>query len=322
MDTCATDRDLRNMPKHNKSTLELSEDDAVRKCYSKWSTSYFDTYLGNNALYRPVHVEIIDKLLDKSGAECILDAGCGPASMVRVLASDQREFFGFDITPAMIDEAVNIGVSIGIPGERFWVGDVIDKKSFTCPLPKGPNLFDAIICIGVLPHISDKDVKMVFSNVRHAVKPGGLVIVEARNQLFSLFTFNRYSKKFFMDDLLRVNELKNDFSADNDALDQALDEISSHFRTDLPTKRTGSQDTPGYDEILSLTHNPLTLKPMFEEIGFTRSALHFYNYHCLPPMFENRFPEDFRRISENMEKPDDWRGYFMASAFLLSGIRV
>ena len=48
----------------------------------------------------------------------------------------------------------------------------------------------------------------------------------------------------------------------------------------------------------------------------------FYHYHCLPPMFESAMPELFRRASLAMENPEDWRGHFMASAFLVVGRRA
>jgi hypothetical protein len=38
-------------------------------------------------------------------------------------------------------------------------------------------------------------------------------------------------------------------------------------------------------------------------------------------MYETDFPDTYRELSEAMEDPQDWRGYFMASAFLLSGTR-
>ena len=47
----------------------------------------------------------------------------------------------------------------------------------------------------------------------------------------------------------------------------------------------------------------------------------FYHYHALPPMLEAAAPELFRRASVAMEDPRDWRGHFMASAFVLVGRR-
>jgi len=73
---------------------------------------------------------------------------------------------------------------------------------------------------------------------------------------------------------------------------------------------------------LSRTHNPLVLKQQFVGAGFTDVRVLFYHFHCLPPMFEAEVPELFRRVSVAMEDPEDWRGHFMASAFLLVGNRA
>ena len=87
------------------SPKENSDRSDVRSCYTNWSRTYFETYLGATALYPPVHVSLIDGLLREINAENILDAGCGPASMIRLLHNSERSFFGFDLTPAMIEEA-------------------------------------------------------------------------------------------------------------------------------------------------------------------------------------------------------------------------
>jgi hypothetical protein len=47
----------------------------------------------------------------------------------------------------------------------------------------------------------------------------------------------------------------------------------------------------------------------------------FYHFHALPPMLEQAAPALFRRASVAMENPRDWRGHFMASAFVLVGRR-
>ena len=39
-------------------------------------------------------------------------------------------------------------------------------------------------------------------------------------------------------------------------------------------------------------------------------------------MLEKAAPALFRRESVAMERPEDWRGYFMASAFLLCGVKA
>jgi hypothetical protein len=93
------------------------------------------------------------------------------------------------------------------------------------------------------------------------------------------------------------------------------------FRMDVPPIRKGKSGEPGYDEVLSRTHNPLVLREQFAAAGFSNVRVLFYHYHCMPPMFEARMPEIFRKLSMEMENPNDWRGYFMASAFIVTGQR-
>ena len=288
--------------------------DAIRSCYSSWSESYFDDYLGADANYRPIHVQLIDQILTTNKAKNILDVGCGPASMIRSLVNNDRDFFGFDLTPEMIIEARKVGSSIGISPERFWVGDSADPQAYKPVTADQPTEFDAVICSGVLPHIDFDELETVFINLRNAVKLGGRVIVEARNELFSLFTLNRYARDFFFDKLIDQKNLPHSAAS-------ALERLATHFRVDLPIKRRGSGSEKGYDEITSNTHNPLILKPLFESLGFVNTSLDFYHFHRLPPMYETDFPDTYRELSEAMEDPQDWRGYFMASAFLLSGTR-
>jgi len=154
------------------------------------------------------------------------------------------------------------------------------------------------------------------------VRPGGLVAIEARNQLFALFTLNRYSLDFFRGELIRSEALKARAGDASSALDTALGELEQRFRTDLPPVRKGKVDEPGYDEVLSRTHNPLVLREEFAAAGFSDVRLLFYHYHCLPPMLEAAAPELFRRESVAMEDPSDWRGHFMASAFIVAGRRA
>ena len=300
---------------------KLAKRDGIRSCYTSWSQSYFDTYLGEAADYPPVHVTLIDKLLKQAEARVILDVGCGPASMMRMLHNVERDLFGFDLTPAMVDEAKIVGRETGIPEENFWVGDATDPNSYASGPVTPENGYDALICSGVLPHLDDEETTPLFQHLRNTVKPGGLVIVEARNQLFSLFSLNRYSRDFFLNDLIRADELKASAEKSGDDPSKVLKAVEQIFKNEHPPLRTGDNNALGYDEITSNTHNPLLLRPFFEGLGFREVFLDFYHFHPLPPMFEPEFPGLFRQLSLQMEHSRDWRGYFMASAFLISGIR-
>jgi len=294
-------------------------EESVKACYSTWSESYYDDYYGSKAAYPPVHRDIVRGILRDAGASNVLDAGCGPASMLRDLTGLGMDLYGFDLTPGMVTEARRVLGEHGISSDHVWEGSVAAPEAFRAPGAGAPDRFDAAICMGVLPHLPEELDRVVIENLRDAVRPGGQVVVEARNQLFSLFTLNRYSYDFFLRDLVRADHLRERAGAESDALDQALAAMKGQFRTDLPPTRGGKADEPGYDEVLSRTHNPFVLQEAARRAGLLDVRVHFYHFHALPPMVQQLVPELFLRESVAMEQADDWRGYFMASAFLLSG---
>lgn len=291
----------------------------VRDCYRTWSGSYYNDYYAGQEAYPPVHRDLVRTLMQKHGVRSLLDAGCGPASMLRDLADIVDDLYGFDLTPEMIEEARRVMAGLGREPDRFWQGSVLEAGDFAAP-GTAAN-YDAAICFGVLPHIAAEDEGKVIANLRGAVRPGGLVALEARNQLFALFTLNRYGHELFTQVLSRSEALLAQAGEDEKALEKGLRQLAGHFRLDLPPIRRGSAGEPGYDQVLSRTHNPLVLKETFARAGFTDVELLFYHYHCLPPMLEESAPNLFRRASLALEDPRDWRGHFMASAFILTGVR-
>jgi SAM-dependent methyltransferase len=293
---------------------------AVRECYSTWGNTYYKEYYGAKAPYPPVHVDLIRHTVLEAKPHTVLDAGCGPASFLRHLANDGLDLFGFDLTAEMVDEGKRVFRELNLDPERVWTGSVLDASAYRSPRKDSPPAgYDAAVCVGVLPHIPPEHDETVFRNLADSLKPGALALVEARNQLFSLFTLNRPSYEFFRDHLIRADELHAKAGASAGTLSQALESMKAQFRMDLPPIRRGKAGEPGYDEVVSRTHNPLVLREQFAACGFRDVRVMFYHYHSVPPMFASAIPDLFLPSSVEMENPTDWRGYFMASAFLLVG---
>lgn len=291
----------------------------VADCYSTWGKSYYRDYFRSKTAYPPVHRDIVAGELQAAGAKNLLDAGCGPASMLRDLKFLAAQRYGFDLTPEMVAEARRVMKRQGIPSEQIWQGSVLEPGDFRCPVSGAPKKFDAAMCFGVLPHIPQESDAAVFSHLRGCVKKGGLVLVEARNELFSMFTANRYSYEFMASRLFPDAAAMRLRGAEKAQWDAAVEAFQQQFRMDLPPVRRGKKGEPGYDEVLSRLHNPFETKELFANAGFRKVRLFFYHYHCLPPMFEKEFPEVYRRCSLRLENPTDWRGHFMASAFIVAG---
>jgi 2-polyprenyl-3-methyl-5-hydroxy-6-metoxy-1,4-benzoquinol methylase len=302
----------------DKDKTRSAAEAAVQSCYSTWADNYFADHYASATAYPPVHQKLITDLVTASGARTLLDAGCGPASMLRSLTGTGATLYGFDLTPEMVVEARKVMGERGVPAGRIWQGSVADPAAFRAP-SGGPSAFDAAICIGVLPHVPEALDETVIANLRDSVRPGGMVAIEARNQLFALFTLNRYSYEFFLKALIAPETIA--AIGGNDSA--SLAPLKERFRTDLPPLRKGKAGELGYDEVLSRTHNPLVLKERFGAAGFSEVRLRFYHFHALPPMLERTAPELFRQASLAMEaNPSDWRGHFMASAFILTGRRA
>jgi SAM-dependent methyltransferase len=308
----------KDKPRRSGSPLKVEKQ--VAHCYSTWGKTYFKDYYRSPHAYPPVHVALVERELKRHGAANVLDAGCGPASMLRLLRFLRAERYGFDLTPEMVEEAKRVLGRQGVDPGQIWKGSVLDFGSYRPPGSKSSKLFDAAVCFGVLPHIAEESDPLVFANLRRAVRKGGVVLVEARNELFSLFTSNRYTYEFITGKLADAKSPRGASASEKKALRKALDEYQKLFRMDLPPVRKGKAGEPGYDEVLSRVHNPFVAREQLLEAGFRDVRVLFYHYHCLPPMMEAAAPRFYRRRSLAMENPEDWRGHFMASAFVLSGI--
>jgi len=293
---------------------------SVKQCYSTWGQSYYPDYYESKIAYPPVHVDIVRKHLEAYGSGRLLDAGCGPASMLRNLEGLGFDRFGFDLTPEMVAEAKLVMKAQGVPTSHIWQGSVVDQEAYLGP---DKRKFDASICFGVMPHIPVGLDEKVLTNLTASVCKGGLVMVEARNQLFALFTMNRYSRNFLIESLIDLSSLKQAATPEEASrLDKAISVIEAQFRVDLPAIRKGQDGEPGYDEVISRTHNPFELRLAAERAGLREVSILFYHYHCMPPMVEPMLTDFYRRNSIALEDPSDWRGHFMASAFILAGYRA
>ena len=294
---------------------------SVKQCYSTWGTSYYADYYGVDAPYPPVHLDLVKRLLAERGVRRLLDAGCGPASMLRHLIAPGRDVYGFDLTPEMVAEARRVLGELGVAPDHIWSGSVAVGSNFAAPAGKAD--YDCVVCCGVMPHIPETMEVEVIENIHRGLQPGGYAIVEARNELFSMFTLNRYSHELFLKQLLPVDQLRKQAGDEGEGLSTALSQVEGMFRIDLPPIRRGKENEPGYDEVLSRTHNPLLLQQKFLAGGFRDAQLHYYHFHCLPPMVSGNVPKLFRQVSLQMEaNPQDWRGLFMASAFFIVAQRA
>jgi SAM-dependent methyltransferase len=108
------------------------------------------------------------------GVKTILEIGCGTGSMTQRLAQRGYEVTGVDASAAMLERA------------RAKLGHSVRLVQARLPEPIAPDLGPhdaAICCFDVVNYfVEDGHLARVFSQIRRALRPGGLLIFDVNTQ--------------------------------------------------------------------------------------------------------------------------------------------
>src|SRR6516165_3011146 len=291
---------------------------SVADHYNSSAENYHQQYQRENlASYREYpanyfRLQILVQRLSASRLKFVYEVGVGEGTPLVTMASIGFRVAGCDIAKAMVAKAKANFTAHNLSPDLIQWGDIQDATTFANQLVGGP--FDAVIAAGVLPHVAND--RLALANMGMLIRDGGRLFIEFRNKLFSLFTFNRYTKEFVLDDLLR------DVSRDVKAV--VAQELDKRVAVDLPPLRLVSDDgtAPGYDAILSKFHNPFELTELIEHSGFRDVRIHWYHYHPAPPMLEGRIGSEFRKAAMALEHEGSCHGSFLCSAGVVEAIKT
>jgi 2-polyprenyl-3-methyl-5-hydroxy-6-metoxy-1,4-benzoquinol methylase len=248
-------------------------------------------------------LQILVRRLAALGLKRVYEIGVGEGTPLVAMSRLGLDVAGCDISEAMVTAARANFRAAGLPEELIQWGDAEDAGTLAGQLRVGK--FDAVVAAGVLPHV--RNDRLVLENAKMFLKPGGVALIEFRNKLFSLFTFNRLTKEFILDDLLEQVP-----AAVKSRVEAELDKRCAVDQPAIRTARAGAE--LGYDEILSKFHNPFELQDLFRKAGFVDVAVHWYHYHPAMPMLEGAIGQDFRKAAMRLEHEGSWRGMFLCSA--------
>lgn len=294
--------------------------DEVKKHYDSVAEHYHEQYDEAKLMslpYYPANFFRLQMLVDSfasKGIKRVIEVGVGEGTPLATLAETGMDVWGFDISPEMVAKSKATVIKSNVNPEQIAWGDIEDESSYKQLLKGG--LFDGLMAMGVMPHV--KNDQIALKNMTACVKKGGSVFIEFRNKLFSLFTFNRYSMEFITEDLLK--------DVDSKVKEAVRAELASRFRMDLPKTRTSEGNkhniTGGYDQILSKFHNPVEVREVFENLGFSDIKFLWYHYHPAPPMIEEKLGDLYRKEAFKLEgEKSGWRGMFLCSAFVVEAIK-
>lgn len=289
----------------------------AKEFYDAVAADYGQQYERENLYKLPSYpsnyfrLQLLANSFIRKGVKRVLEVGIGEGTPLVNISKLGIDVYGFDISQKMVQTAKARFAENGLDPDRVTWGDIEDCLTYGHLLKDGQ--FDGVIAMGVMPHV--KKDQLALSNISTCAKPGGTVFIEFRNKLFSLFTFNRYTYEFIMDDLLA--------GVNHEVRDAVADEIRPRLRMDLPPQREApAPGAPGYDAILSKFHNPLDIHNLFRNCGFSNLELLWYHYHPAMPMLEKKLGRLFREESVRLEhEPSGWRGLLLCSAFVVQATR-
>ena len=290
----------------------------VMKHYDGSAPTYHEQYdpdlLWANAEY-PANIfrlQLVARLLKAAGARSVYELGTGEATpMIKLHRALGIDVAGSDLSPEMVRLGKENLERHGLDAGLLSLVDAEDEAAVRAERSlRGES--DAVIALGVIPHVTD-DAAFVRS-MSLFCRPGGTLLLQFRNSMFSMFTFNRLTKEFILDELMAPvpQEFKDAVAAD----------LDTRLAVDLPPVRR-RDDGYGYDEVLSRFHNPFELADVVRAEGYTDVRFHWYNYHPTYPMLREQFEDRaYREAQMALEQEGTWRGMFLCSAGVIEATRA
>jgi 2-polyprenyl-3-methyl-5-hydroxy-6-metoxy-1,4-benzoquinol methylase len=299
---------------------EFKNENGIRKYYNAVAENYYQQYerenLYNISFEYPANyfrLQLLLKSFGNKNIEKVIEVGAGDGTPLALMARTGMDVWGFDISEKMVAKAQETLRKIGVEPERIFWGDIQDPLTFAHILKNGQ--FDGVVAMGVMPHVENDD--LVLDNMSNLLRPGGSIFVEFRNKFFSLFTFNRYTADFILNDLLK--------DVDKRIRESVAKELTTRLRMDMPPLRERAiegPEAPGYDAILAKFHNPFEAMELFKRHGFHDIIFRGYHYHPAMPYLEGEMPELFRKEAIRLEhETSGWRGFFLCSAFIIEAVK-
>jgi 2-polyprenyl-3-methyl-5-hydroxy-6-metoxy-1,4-benzoquinol methylase len=255
-------------------------------------------------------LKLVRQILADSGVKSVYEHGVGDATPLVTIAGGGIRVAGNDISPEMVKFARANMSEHGLDPGAINLLDVQSPDAIDVERKRAGS-FDAAMALGVIPHVEDD--QWFVNSMDKFLEPGGRLLLQFRNSMFSMFTFNRLTKEFVIDELLPEvpKSIREIVSAD---LDQRL-------AVDKPPKRTRPTGD-GYDEILSKFHNPFELSEIVKSFGYRDLQFHWYNYHPAYPMLAGSIdPKVYRQAQMDLEGDTSWRGMFLCSAGLIEAVK-
>lgn len=251
--------------------------------YSKIDESYGQK---TESLYHKSRVKnfsvIIEKHLNIITHEPIIDFGCGDGLFSAILADIGSPVICIDPSETLVNKAkIRMKDKNGV---SYIVNDakaLVDLEDNSCA---------ALTAFDVLDYLEEEEEQFFYKQAHRILRDGGKIISSHSNELFDMYTFNRYTVGFF----------------------------KNHFGVDISSLIT-NPDIPLRSEA-NIRGNPLTHRHKVARYGFREIDQSFLMLHQQPPLLDPAHnPDDLngRTFPETHNWPAEeaWKLMFMCSVF-------
>lgn len=279
----------------------MYEKEKTMEYYDKIAKDYDETNEKNTGMdYSGNHYrrKIAEEIISKLQVGTVLDAGCGTGHLLAYLKSLGFACAGCDFSDGMLIEA------------KKTLGDVpLVKTSLDDLSAFKDQEFDYVFCMGVLPYIPEEQEAKCYSEINRVLADGGTLVTAHENELFDIFTFNKYTLRFFRQNIYPML----DQEVSEEKLEKKLASLIKYPKKPINKNLKKS----GRDYIFTKPENPLTYPEKLKKYGFDSIKNRFYHFHALPPLIcnESEFLLDISREME-LKYADSWQAMFIASMFV------
>jgi SAM-dependent methyltransferase len=234
---------------------------------------------------------MVDELIGGGLAGNVVDFGCGDGLYLERCEASGGTSIGIDIDPEMVN-ATRQRVASYRGQHQVMEGGVdrlVEIESDSC---------DMLLALNVLAYLDDTQCNTFYHQAARILKRGGSLVVTHSNELFDMFTFNKYTAAFF----------KRNFNVTG--LESLLVNWDKPDRLPLPTRE-----------------NPLSYAFKLQRYGLLEEQQEFSIPHALPPLLDDKFdPDDLASrkvaVTQGIRPEDRWKLAFTCSIFGSRSVRV
>ena len=252
---------------------------------STWETRAQSYVSQIEGAYHRHRREVIEALLDPlPGGSCV-DFGCGDGAFMEYLSGLGANVIGIDPVAPMVEAArQRLGEASDVR-----LGDVSELATFNSAS------VDVLLAANVLAYLEPDEETLFYESANRIVRPGGALVITHSNELFDLYTLNRYTADFHR----------------------------RHFSSDVTTLLARPRDPDRTPH--RIRANPLSYRHTLAQYQFDEERQEFISLHPQPPLLMGFDPDDIdsRTYPETLRWPeaDRWKLLFQCSMFGSRSVR-